>query len=258
MTPNTAKPSNYGAIKAITKRKGNRVLNAAAGAGHRVTRVYGAGGGDHQTGRCVDFMHYGNAAMRDWLVTYLRKNKAALGVMGIISNRRVMGFPSQGSHYRGPENRWRPYSGSDPHTDHVHVEFNAHGIGATTGANKPAAGRPKPSKLAKRGRVYIPAGKHKGTHKGITSVSVYWINKKRKSGGFSRHIYYVQRWLFELGYLSKAGAMTGYWSSGNTQAAYNKFRRAAGWKGADAKGTAGRQSLTQLAKAANLGTRAKR
>lgn len=42
-----------------------------------------------------------------------------------------MGFPRNETrkedtevYWNGPEGQWRPYAGSDPHTDHVHVQFN--------------------------------------------------------------------------------------------------------------------------------------
>lgn len=73
-------------------------------------------------------MHYDDMKMGNWLADYLKKHKAELGVAGIIHNHQIMGFPSQGDHYKGPEGKWRSYSGPSPHTDHVHVEFNSNSI----------------------------------------------------------------------------------------------------------------------------------
>jgi len=150
---NTVIKSAYGPILATTITKGDIVLNAADKAGHRITRIYGYNTTkDHNNKRCIDFMHYGDTAMRDWLVNYLKTNAKFLGVCGIISNRRVMGFPSNGDSYRGPEGEWRNYMtkpGLNPHTDHVHVEFNA-----TPAVNPPAKDdnpkpKPKPKPPAK-------------------------------------------------------------------------------------------------------------
>lgn len=140
-TPNTVKDSAWGPILKTTIAKGNIVLDAADNAGHQVTRVYGYNTTpDHNNLRCIDFMHYLDTSMRDWLVMFLRTNAKRLGVVGIISNHLVMGFPSNGAGYRGPEGEWRPYTGPDGHTDHLHVEFNsASPIMRPTPGPKPAA-----------------------------------------------------------------------------------------------------------------------
>lgn len=138
MSINTVLPSAYGPIFTITAQKSNVVLDAAAKAGHEVTRVFGYNSAltsDHRYRQCIDFMHYGNTAMRLWLENYLIRNAGALGIMGIISNRRCMGFPANEVRavdcevtWRGPAGVWRPYSGGDPHTDHLHVQFNTTAI----------------------------------------------------------------------------------------------------------------------------------
>lgn len=144
----TKQPSSYGPIFNITAAKGNVVLAAAQKAGHTVTRVYGfnsASTSDHRFQQCIDFMHYGDTAQRDWLVAYLRRNAKPLGIMAIISDRQCMGFPSnelnkadREVYWNGPEGQWRKYSGADPHTDHVHVQFNTNAIGG--GFTAPAVG----------------------------------------------------------------------------------------------------------------------
>lgn len=133
-TPDTVRPSAWGPIFPITVEKGETVLEAADKAGHKITRVFGYNNAltsDHRFKQCVDFMHYGDAGMRIWLENFLVENSKNLGVMGLISNRRCMGFPSNETHkddtevyWGGPEGQWRNYRGSDPHTDHVHVQFN--------------------------------------------------------------------------------------------------------------------------------------
>lgn len=108
-----------------TKDKAAIVTDAASRAGFFITREYFFQTSmDHVTKLCVDFMHYNNAELRDWLRQFLHNHKDALGIQGIISWDQVMGFPSQGAFYRGPEGVWRPYSGPNPHHDHVHTMFN--------------------------------------------------------------------------------------------------------------------------------------
>lgn len=173
---NTVDPSSYGPIFNITAEKGNVVLNAAAKAGRRVTRVYGfnsSSASDHRFQQCIDFMHYGNMAMRDWLVQYLIKNAGPLGVMGIISNRRCMGFPANEQNradcevsWRGPAGVWRPYGGGDPHTDHVHVQFNTNkvggglsaGTGGTSGGSSGGEHLAKPDKGGWEGTLIVAKG----------------------------------------------------------------------------------------------------
>jgi hypothetical protein len=133
-----------------TKNKASIVRAALAGAGFNETREYGYQVTmDHVTKQCIDNMHYGDDRMRRWLESYLIKHADALGIEGIISNRRVMGFPSNGTWYRGPEGGWRPYSGPNPHTDHIHVMYNLQP--AKTAGLKPVKPvKPvKPAKAAK-------------------------------------------------------------------------------------------------------------
>lgn len=72
----------------------------------------------HAIGRALDVMtpsHATGDAIANWLVT----NAAQLGVQLVIWNRIVW----QGSMPR--DRRLDAYTGTNPHTDHVHVETNA-------------------------------------------------------------------------------------------------------------------------------------
>ena len=99
-----------------------------------ITHVWTSGSTpDHNNLRCCDFMvptiDAGNS-----VENYLRANSSKLGIMGIIWNRRVTGWPSNGTHYSGPEGVKRVYNGASPHRDHLHVEFNnsqMHSMGET-------------------------------------------------------------------------------------------------------------------------------
>lgn len=91
-----------------------------------ITKVYGfrtieqnnAAGGvrnsDHLTGLAVDFP--GSTAQGNVMSTYAVANAKALGVKYVIWNKRINYVDGKG---------WRTYSGTNPHTDHVHVSFKA-------------------------------------------------------------------------------------------------------------------------------------
>jgi hypothetical protein len=88
-------------------------------------------GPDHNNGRCCDFMitipgvpRAEQVRIGDAIRAYFVKHAKRLHVTGVIWNRHVSGFPSQGTHYRGPEGQARPYSGPSTHTDHNHVEVS--------------------------------------------------------------------------------------------------------------------------------------
>jgi peptidoglycan hydrolase-like protein with peptidoglycan-binding domain len=90
--------------------------------------AWGAGP-DHNNGRCCDFMvtiagvpRPEQVRIGDAIRAYFKRHAKRLHVTGIIWNRKVTGFPSQSSHYRGPEGQERPYSGPSTHTDHCHIE----------------------------------------------------------------------------------------------------------------------------------------
>jgi hypothetical protein len=91
-----------------------------------ITHVYGYHTvPDHNNRRCIDFMVPGKS-VGDLVAAYIKEHAGRLGVNGQVWQRRVMGFPhsGDGGAYRGPTGQWRTYSGANPHTDHVHVEFD--------------------------------------------------------------------------------------------------------------------------------------
>lgn len=86
---------------------------------------------DHRNRRCIDYMVIGQKtdaarlALGNAIAKYHIDNAKRLGVNGLIWNHRVMGFPhATNPPYRGPYASWRSYSGSNQHTDHVHVEYD--------------------------------------------------------------------------------------------------------------------------------------
>lgn len=67
---------------------------------------------DHPGGLALDFMTRSGQALAD----YARVNAQPLGVNYVIWDRRIWSRAKS-------EQGWRPYSGSNPHIDHVHVSF---------------------------------------------------------------------------------------------------------------------------------------
>lgn len=89
-----------------------------------ITHGWGPGSApDHNNKRCYDFM-VPSINAGDRVAGYLISHSGRLGIEGIIFNGRVMGFPENGSGYRGPSKTWRKYTGPSPHRDHLHVQFN--------------------------------------------------------------------------------------------------------------------------------------
>jgi hypothetical protein len=272
---------------------------------------------DHVTKQCVDFMHYGDQDIRHWLENYVEKHKDALGVEGQISWRQVMGFPSQGSFYRGPEGGWRPYSGPNPHTDHVHVMFNTdkapkHVAAPAKKPKKPkkawtgvlwtlkkvhaydGTGKRRPDLDLKAGtkhtitvddtkfndgryarigkiphRVWYPLDSGGWSHeKGgvaiqeagkpqVSLASVKAIRQAaqkdpgRKQGGTTAgaadDVKVVEWALQQEGLLAKKYARDGSFGS-LTVKAYSKWQKKLGYKGKDADGVPGKDSLVKLGK----------
>lgn len=71
---------------------------------------------DHPKGLALDFMTRSKAT-GDQLAADVLRNAQAWNVKYVIWYREIW----------SPGKGWRPYSGPSPHTDHVHVSFNATG-----------------------------------------------------------------------------------------------------------------------------------
>ena len=103
-----------------------------------ISRSCSAGGtSEHKEGRAFDWgVRYSSSTERAkanaflaWLLkTDAAGHKAAnarrLGVMYVIWNKRIWGAYAAGS-------GWRPYGGSNPHTDHVHISLSRAGAAGT-------------------------------------------------------------------------------------------------------------------------------
>jgi hypothetical protein len=113
-----------GGVEPHVKEYTRRIVRDCAEAGHPVTHVWGyssAPGSDHRNRRCVDLM-VANKADGDWILGYLRRWEQQLHLRYVIWRRR------QWRDYFKPGVIWhrmRRYTGSNPHTDHLHVEFDA-------------------------------------------------------------------------------------------------------------------------------------
>lgn len=89
---------------------------------------------DHPSGRAVDFM----TSAGDALAQYFVAHAAEWSVDYIIWNRRS---------WNSVRKTWVPYTGSNPHIDHVHVTFFATpgtngGLGGATPVGLPAGASP--------------------------------------------------------------------------------------------------------------------
>ncbi len=81
----------------------------------------------HGVGRALDIMiprvgGRANSAIGDPIANWLVRNATAIGVQYLIWNR-----VSWNGHIKAPKDR--PYTGPNPHTDHIHVELNQDGAG---------------------------------------------------------------------------------------------------------------------------------
>lgn len=96
--------------------------------GSKVTNIWSIGVlPDHNNGRCIDFM-IRNLTDGQALADYIYANRERYGVRIIIWNRRITrSYPKPGI----AAWQWSAYSGSSPHTDHPHVEFNDQPMGGT-------------------------------------------------------------------------------------------------------------------------------
>jgi hypothetical protein len=103
-----ALPNVDARVRAIANQVGNMFGVTNIG-GYRPVDPYP----DHPSGFALDYMVYGDKAKGDAIAQYHIDNAGQLGVDYLIWYRRDWS-PSAG---------WTGYSGSNPHTDHVHVLY---------------------------------------------------------------------------------------------------------------------------------------
>lgn len=136
----------------------NLVLRAYPGTGDLgISRPCAAGGvSEHKEGRAWDWAvdvntqaHLANDLLNWLLATDRHGNPHALarrfGIQYIIWNRRIWGAYAA-------DQGWRPYTGDNPHTDHVHFTFSWAGANrATSWWSAPEVPPPLPPPSARRG-----------------------------------------------------------------------------------------------------------
>jgi hypothetical protein len=83
----------------------------------------------------------------------------------------------------------------------------------------------------------------------VTTVSAGGVNLARDTGAFSRHVWYVQKWLNEASGFKPPLIENGWWEP-ETQQAMNAFRTSLGWSFDDSIGGVGVTSLDILARKA--------
>lgn len=111
-------------VEPRVKEMTRRIVRDCQDEGHAITHVWGYSSSplsDHRNRRCVDLM-VRNKRDGDWILGYLRRWETELHIRYIIWDRR------QWRDYRKPGVLWHRlarYFGSNPHRDHLHVEFDA-------------------------------------------------------------------------------------------------------------------------------------
>lgn len=94
------------------------IYNCRSVAGSSTTSLHGEG-------RAADLGVPVGAGWAQTLADRLVAVSAELGIQCVIYNRRIW----SGSY---PHAGWRPYNGTHPHTDHLHVELSRHAAGTLT------------------------------------------------------------------------------------------------------------------------------
>jgi hypothetical protein len=74
-------------------------------------------GSDHYTGHALDVMTFTDMSKGNLVAEWTKTNWSTLNIKYMIWNRRYWDSPTKSS----------PYTGSSPHTDHVHISFNTSG-----------------------------------------------------------------------------------------------------------------------------------
>lgn len=121
MTDTRVKPHVRAAAQEISNRFGITNIGGFATSGH-------ISNSDHYKGLALDVM---TSIKGQQVADFTQQNAARLRVTYIIWNRRI--WDSRNG--KG----WQPYSGTSPHTDHVHISFHPTGdaVPGQPGTDKP-------------------------------------------------------------------------------------------------------------------------
>lgn len=182
-----------GSVTANTRDKCLQVLQALEAAqGKTLTHCWGMGGGEHGTGRAVDFMTFNDQAAGDYIANYLIENRARLGVAWVIWRQRIWNVSAGGY---GAAGQWNPMEdrgdSTQNHYDHVHVLFGSDaltgaapapvvvpGVNATRPAPGPRHAFPLPDGYyfgENDGTDYSVSGRYTRSFKGQDAT--YWIKE---------------------------------------------------------------------------------
>lgn len=71
----------------------------------------------HEEGRALDLMSEGNRALGERAANWLALNARELGIQYLIFDHTELSSSTVGA-------AWEPYTGPNPHTDHVHIELS--------------------------------------------------------------------------------------------------------------------------------------
>lgn len=113
----------------------------------------GRGTGDHARGTALDFMTYSGGTVKrptglrhqvgEEIAEHLLDHRERLNVAYVIYDHRIASAKSS------PPWSWRPYDGTNPHTDHVHASFRG------AGHYQPEDDMPTPQEYADAVRVAL-------------------------------------------------------------------------------------------------------
>jgi len=137
MAPMGVQPHVAKAAAEITSTFGITNIGGKATSGH-ITNS------DHYTGLALDVMTGPNPAQGkgDLIAAWALQNADRLSVKYVIWNHRYNGLDGKG---------WVAYTGSNPHTDHVHISFKATpgGSAGDPGANATSGSSDDPTEQLK-------------------------------------------------------------------------------------------------------------
>lgn len=112
--------SKLGRIQPATKSICKETFDAAQKAGHDVWFLWGAGDGEHGTGRAIDYMVKTKAA-GDWVKAYTWKNRYRLRLQHIIWRQHIRSMTNTPGVDRGMSDRGNTTAN---HYDHNHILYN--------------------------------------------------------------------------------------------------------------------------------------
>ena len=188
---------------------------------------------DHNNGRCVDFMVYGDKEMGDFIANYLWTHRERLGLQWVIWYQRIRSTtPGKGNAWRAMADRG---NGTANHKDHPHAQFSGKTYKPPVSATTAVTGKPfswRAFRLSARLTKPVPTpGKSRAVPES--------------------HLDAVREMLVRDGYLAdetRDGEKNRREWTGYDKGSYARFQKSIGLTGKDADGIPGVYSLNILAK----------